>query len=240
MTAIPALPRPDFTRRSDAAELMDTECADEAEYQACLRDLARVNIVTLAHRPTLAWLDRATRRRPRGEPVSVFDVAYGGGDMLRVIARWARRRRRPVTLGGVDLNPSAAQTARDASPGLDLHLQTGDVLQTTPDPAPDYITSSLFTHHLTNPQVVEFLRWMERHARLGWIVNDAHRHKLSYHGFRAMGLVARWHPIVRHDGAVSITRAFTRADWLGLLAEAGVPGRVRWRFPFRYCVERLR
>ena len=229
-----------LTARSDAAELMDTDCRDEADYQACLRDLGRVNTVTLARLPTLAWLTRATRRRPAGEAISVFDVAFGGGDMLRAIAGWAHRRGRPVWLGGMDLNPDAARIARAASPGLELHLLTGDVLQSVPEPAPDYITSSLFTHHLRDQQVVAFLRWMERHARCGWFVNDLHRHALPYHGFRLLSRVARWHRFVQHDGAVSIARAFTRREWLGLLAEAGVPGRVRWRFPFRLCVERLR
>ncbi len=165
----------DLARRSAAAELMDTDCTDAADYAACLRDLARVNTLTLARRPTLAWLDRAMRRRGRGEAVSVYDVAYGHGDMLRAIARWARRRGRPVRLGGVDLNPGAAAAARAASPGLALDLQTGDVLAAEPA-RPDYIVSSLFTHHLTDDQVVAFLRWMEAHAGRGWFVNDLHRH----------------------------------------------------------------
>jgi hypothetical protein len=226
--------------RSDAAELMDTDCADAADYAACLRDLARVNDVTLARRPTLAWLDRAMQRRIPGEAISVFDVAYGHGDMLRTIARWARRCGRPVRLAGVDLNPAAAAAARAASPGLVLHLATGNVLATEPDMAPDYIVSSLFTHHLTNAEVVQFLRWMEQHARLGWFINDLHRHAIPYHGFRLLARLAGWHRFVQHDGPVSIARAFRRSEWQALLAEAGVPGEITWRFPFRLCVGRLR
>ena len=226
--------------RSDAAELMDTDCADAADYAACLHDLAQVNTVTFARRPTLAWLDRAMRKHsPRGS-VSVFDVAYGEGDMLRAVAAWARRRGRPVVLRGVDLNPGAAAVARAASPGLTLDLQTGDVLQCEPQPSPDYIISSLFTHHLSDDQVVAFLRWMERHAVRGWFINDLHRHAFPYYGFGLLARVMRWHRFVRHDGCVSIARAFTRPEWQSLLREAGVPGEIRWRFPFRYCVGRLR
>ncbi len=229
-----------FSARSEAAELMDTDCTDAADYARCLRDLAQVNTATLARRPTLAWLDRAMRRRPAGAAISVYDVAFGHGDMLRAVARWARRRGRPVQLRGVDLNPAAAATARAASPGLALDLQTGDVLAATPSPAPDYIVSSLFTHHLTDAQVVAFLRWMERHAVHGWFVNDLHRHAVPYHGFRLLSRAMRWHRFVQHDGPVSIARAFTRPEWQRLLAEAGVPGDVRWVFPFRLCVGRLR
>ncbi|WP_158745389.1 methyltransferase domain-containing protein [Acidisphaera sp. L21] len=229
-----------FAVRSDAAELMDTDCRDTADYAACLHDLAAVNTVTLARRPTLAWLDRAMRQRPANDVVSVYDVAHGHGDMLRTIARWAQRRGRVVQLHGVDMNPDAASTARAASPGLVLDLASGDVLATVPNPAPDYIVSSLFTHHLTDAQVVAFLQWMERHARYGWFINDLHRHAVPYHGFRLLSWVMRWHRFVQHDGPVSIARAFRRAEWQRLLAEAGVPGEVRWVFPFRLCVGRLR
>ncbi len=226
--------------RSDAAELMDTDCTDAADYAACLRDLSRVNTVTLARRPTLDWLDRAMRRRSRGEAISVYDVAYGHGDMLRAIARWGRRRRRAVQLRGVDLNPDAAGIARAASPGLALQLETGDVLAADPAPRPDYIVSSLFTHHLTDAQVVAFLRWMEAHAVHGWFVNDLHRHAIPLRVFRLLSRMMRWHRFVQHDGAVSIARAFRPAEWRRLLADAGVPGQVRWVFPFRLCIGRLR
>ena len=232
--------RLNLAARSNAAELMDTDCVDQADYTRCLRDLARVNTVTLARRPTTAWLDRAIRRRAPGEPVTVYDVAFGHGDMLRAVAQWGRRRRRIVELRGVDMNPGAAAAACAASPGLELALETGDVLAARPDPAPDYIISSLFTHHLTDHQVVAFLQWMEQHARYGWFVNDLHRHELPYHGFRLLAVVMRWHRFVQHDGPVSIARAFKRAEWERLIAEAGVPAEVRWHFPFRLCVSRLR
>jgi 2-polyprenyl-3-methyl-5-hydroxy-6-metoxy-1,4-benzoquinol methylase len=225
--------------RSTAAELMD-DLTDPAEYARCLADLAQVNTITLARRPTLAFLDGAMRQRDPGEAISVFDVAFGHGDMLRTIARWAQRRGRPVRLGGIDLNPGAAVAARAASAGMQLELATGNVLTHEPAPAYDYIISSLFTHHLDNAQIVAFLRWMERNARFGWFVNDLHRQAFPYYGFPLLGRVLGWHRIVRSDGQVSIARSFRRAEWQALLAEAGVPGQVQTRFPSRLCVTRLR
>ena len=226
--------------RSTAAELMDTDCTDEADYAACLADLAQVNTLTLARRPTLAWLGAALRRVPAGTAVSVFDVAYGHGDMLRTIASWAARRGRVVRLSGIDLNPGAAAAARAASPGLALDLATGDVLAHRPAPAPDFIISSLFTHHLDRAQLVAFLRWMEAHAVRGWFINDLERRPFPYYGFQLLAWVMRWHRFVRHDGAVSVARSFRPAEWQALLTEAGVPGDIRRRFPFRLCVSRLR
>jgi hypothetical protein len=46
----------------------------------------------------------------------------------------------------------------------------------------------------------------------------------------------RMHPMVTHDGPVSIMRGFVRADWTRLLDEAGVAADVRWVVPFRWSV----
>lgn len=235
----PAAPSNALATRSDAAELMDTECADAADYARCLRDLSRANTLTLARRPTLAWLGQAARECDARDALSVYDVAYGHGDMLRAVAGWAKRRGRAVRLGGIDLNPGARTAALAASPGLALDLAVGDVFAADPG-RPDVIISSLFTHHLSDAQVVAFLRWMERHARLGWFINDLHRHRLPHLGFCLLARAMGWHRFVGHDGTVSIARAFRPREWESLLRQAGVPGTVRRRFPFRLCVSRLR
>ena len=62
-------------------------------------------------------------------------------------------------------------------------------------------------------------------------------------GYRLLAAGMRWDPIVRHDGALSVRRAFVRGDWERLLQAAGVPRHavtVRWHLPFRLCVGRRR
>ena len=230
----------DLSRRSSLPELMDTERVDQADFARCLADLATVNRLTLAHRPTLAWLARATRELPPGGSFRVLDVACGEGDMLRAIARWAARHGLHPVLEGVDLNPHSAPAARAATPpGMAITFHTADVFEFRPELPPDFVVSSLFTHHLADAQVVRFLRWMSATARRGWFVNDLHRHPVSFHGFAALAAAARWHRFVRHDGPVSIARAFRPAEWQSLLAEAGVSAEVRRVFPFRLCVGHL-
>ena len=226
-----------FAARSTASEWMDAPDLDQAELARCLDDLAVVNSVTLARAPTIGFLRRAARGRDR---LSVLDVGYGQGDMLRRIARWGKRRGVALRLEGVDLSPASAVAARAATPSwMDIRYRTGDVFDEAPGSV-DVIVSSLFTHHLGDEEVVRFLRWMERTARVGWFVNDLHRHAAAFYGFKVLSTVAGWHPMVRHDGPVSVARSFRRPDWERLLDQAGVRARVRWHVPFRYCVERLR
>ena len=220
---------------------MDDPALPLADYQRCLRDLAIVNSVTLTHRPTLRWLERATADLPGDRPVAVLDVACGAGDLLRAVHRWAARRGRRVRLEGIDLNPrSAAAAAAQTPAGMAIAWRTGDVFAYQPDPPPDLIVSSQFTHHLDDTDVVRFLRWLEAHAGRGWFVADLHRAALAYWGFGLLATLARWHPIVRHDGMASVARSFRRADWQRLLAEAGVTAEIRWHLAFRWCVGRLR
>jgi len=233
-----------LTHRADPADLpewMDEPCSYE-DFRACLIDLAQVNRLTLASRPTLHWLDRLVAAHPPTEPLRIVDVGFGGGDMLRRIARWATRRGIAVQLTGIDLNPHAARAAREfTSANVAIDWITGDAFSYT-EPA-DVILSSLFTHHLSEPDIVRFLAWMDSVARRGWFINDLVREKTPLQLFTVLSRLARWHRFVRHDGPVSFRRSFREADWQRMLSAVGIPLAAttlqRWT-PGRLCVGRLR
>ncbi|MBU6449074.1 MAG: methyltransferase domain-containing protein [Rhodospirillales bacterium] len=230
-----------MSARSRLPEAMDAPELDEAVYQRCLADLAKVNRVTLTHQASLRWLDAATRNLPRGSRISVLDVAYGQGDLLRRIARWAKKRGFDAQLAGVDLNPRSAIAARAATTeDQQIAYYTADVFAFTPDAGTDYIVTSQFTHHLETPQIIQLLRWLETHAERGWHIADLHRHAFAYHGFPLLARLMQWHPIVRSDGQISIARGFTREEWVALLQQAHVQARIAWHPLFRHSVSRLK
>jgi len=219
---------------------MDAPGLDPAVYAAVVADLAKVNRITFAARPTLAFLDRALRGRSR---FRLLDVGYGDGDMLRIIARWAALRGITADLVGVDLNPSSEIAARAHTPaGMKIDWRTGDYAGCAGQ-GYDVVISSLVAHHMTHGQLIAFLRFMEGEARIGWLVNDLHRHLFAYLGFPWLARILRWHEIVRHDGTLSIARSYRPGEWPAILQEAGIPrgaARPFRAFPFRLCVERRR
>lgn len=232
---------PNFRQRSNRPELMDGEAVSQAEFAACMADLAKVNTITLARRPTLDFVGRALRSVPAGRRVTVLDVGFGAGDMLRAIHRLAVARGCEVRLVGIDLNPRSEPVARALTPpATGIEYRTGDALAWPGEERIDLVVSSLVTHHMRDGEILRFLGWMERRAQLGWLVNDLHRHWLPYYGFAVLARAMRWHAFVRHDGPLSIARAFRREDWQALLDASGLAAQadVTWRFPFRYCVER--
>jgi SAM-dependent methyltransferase len=219
-----------LSRRSTQQERMDTDCVDFEDYRRCLRDLSRVNAVTLTHRPMLAWLDK----HAAGD-FSVLDVACGHGDALRKI----RARYPAARLTGIDLNPWATRAAREATgSAAGIDFVNGDAFAYVPERKFDFIITSQFTHHLTDEQVVGFLRWLQENAGQGWFIGDLHRHVLPYYGFPLLARVLFWHRFVREDGQISIARAFVRAEWEALLRQAGISRQqaaISWHIPFRLC-----
>jgi 2-polyprenyl-3-methyl-5-hydroxy-6-metoxy-1,4-benzoquinol methylase len=224
----PLPPAIDFSERLDPAllaERMDEPCTFE-QLRGCLRDIAAVTRLTRGYSPTLRFLDRALPH-PGTTPVRIVDVGSGGGDMLQRIARWAARRRLPVQLTGIDLNPLATRVAQALTAGDPVSAATewvtGDVFVHPSAQAPDLVISSLVTHHMRDPEIVQFLRWMEEHARRGWFISDLVRSPRAYRVFRLGARLLRWHPFVQNDGLVSIRRGFREPDWERLLTAAGIP-----------------
>ena len=225
--------------RAIAEELMDADDLDPETYAAVVGDLAKVNVVTMAARPTFSFLARVLERHGDA-PLRVLDVGFGDGDMLRRIARWAARKGHAVELVGVDLNPRSELAARaHTPPGMAIRWVTGDYADLADEPW-DVVLSSLVAHHMSHAQLVDFLRFMDVHARAGWLVNDLHRHRFAHLGFPLLATLFGWHRIVRHDGTLSIARSYRPGEWPPILAEAGATARVTRVFPFRLCVEKLK
>lgn len=230
-----------LARRIDREEEMDAADLPDGRYARVLSDLARVNALTLAARPTLAFIRRLAAGRTAARPMRILDVGFGEGDMLRRIARLAARQNWPVELVGIDLNHRSIASASKATPReLAIDWRAGDYRDLAGQ-AWDAVISSLVTHHMADTERHEFLCFMEREAALGWLVNDLERARLPFAGYPLLAGLLMVDPIVRRDGQLSIGRSFRPAEWQTMLANAGIDGATitRW-FPWRLCVERIR
>lgn len=236
--------RLDFSQRADLVELMDEPCSYE-ELRACLRDIERVNRLTFAYRPTISWLKELVASRPQSPSLlRIVDVGCGYGATLRRIDAWAKQCAIRVELTGIDLNPDAIRAAKEATlPAQRIEWIVGDALAVSATEEIDVIVCSLLTHHLTDSQIVQFLRWMERTAQRGWFINDLHRQPVPYHLFRLLARFTNWHRFVKNDGPVSIRRSFVMEDWQDLCAAAQLDAEnvsIKEYRPARLCVGRIK
>ena len=226
--------------RSRQAEQMDADDLDPAVYAAVIGDLARVNKLLMTARPTIGFIRRALAERTR---FKLLDVGFGQGDMLRSIARWAKRKGIEAELVGIDLNPRSVAAARPVTPAeLPISYRTGDYADCAGE-SWDFVISSSVTHHMSDAQIHAFLRFMERETAMGWYINDIRRHWFAYYGFPLLARLMFWHRMVRQDGQLSIARSFREDEWWRLVLDSGIDPlnvSVVRRFPFRLCVERPR
>ena len=231
---------PDLRFRARLTEQMDEPCSRD-EMRMCLRDIARLNRWFLAYRPLLRWLDGfALKQLP--QPLRILDVGCGYGDTLRRVMRWAKSRHLAVELIGLDMNPDAVAIAGELGPPASrIHWVAANVFEFEPQGQIHLVISSQFTHHLSEPEIVRFLNWMERHAAVGWFINDLSRAAIPYHFIRIFTRFAGLHRFVQNDAPVSIARSFVAQDWQRICAAASLKNRdvvIRAHRPVRLCVGR--
>jgi ubiquinone/menaquinone biosynthesis C-methylase UbiE len=206
----------DLAQRSRQGEIMDDLNRPEHEFAAAYRELEIIN----------RWLGgvRAIERfLPNIPNPLILDVAAGACDVSEALCR--RMSCRIVVL---DLNVRGLRLARKSWPivgdALALPFRDGEF---------DVVMASLFFHHLSDQDCARVLAHMWRIARRLVLVNDLHRHALAYFSIRALTAAFSQSPMVRHDGPVSVLRAFRPDDLLNIARTAGVPARVYRSFPYR-------
>ena len=94
---------------------MDTERVDLATFEACLKDLDRINRWTGAYRITLGWLERL--REVHGlRRLVLVDIGQATATCCGGSPPGARRAAWLSICWGVDLNPYATALAAQATP----------------------------------------------------------------------------------------------------------------------------
>jgi ubiquinone/menaquinone biosynthesis C-methylase UbiE len=224
-----------FSHRSLELEHLDKGDYTPEEYEGCMVELRRVNRylgdTSVLRRSLLPLIERAGLRE-----FSVLDVGAGSGELLRVIAGWARETERRAHLVGLELNERSATAILEESEGFaEINSVRGDALRLPfEDNSFDYAMCSLFTHHFKDDGVVGILRELSRVARRGLFVIDLHRHAFAYYFFTTVGRLFLHNRLIREDGALSILRSFRPAELQELARRARLSNiKVERRFPFR-------
>ena len=211
-------------RLARVEEILDGPLDDLEAVAGNLRDLRRVNRLLGGTRLSRLAI---TRLWPDGTSLSVLDVGTGGADIPVSLLADAARHGRSLRVEAIDSRPEVIEAARLARPALDrvagLSLQVADGLALPyPDGAFDVAHASMVVHHLAPDEVVAFLHELRRVARAGIVVNDLVRGQLAWLGgwllVRALG-AGRY---ARHDGPLSVRRAYSRPELLELVAAAGL------------------
>jgi SAM-dependent methyltransferase len=208
-------------RLEGAAERMDRLDIDPAELASSLRQVAAVNRWLGGRRALFRHLARTLPP----EPVAVLDVGTGSADLPRALR--AARVRRGIAgdrLIAVDLHPGTLRVAARDAAGAGIRLCRCDALRLPfADGAFDFGLLSLTLHHFDGDAQVAVLRELGRVARRGVVVGELVRSWPALAGARLLAAtVWRRNGITRHDGPVSVRRAFTAGELLEVARRAGL------------------
>jgi SAM-dependent methyltransferase len=215
-------------REVSRSELMDRLDASPAELTRSLADIARLNRIGATETirrhvaPFFAW-------QPAGATLRILDVGTGAADIPLAIARWARRQGHRVRIVALEVHPAILRYAAGAAAGItEVQVVAGNALEAPIRPGSvDVALCSLVLHHLPETAVVTLFRRLAELVRLGFVVSDFRRGRLAWAAvWLATHAVSR-NRMTRHDGPLSVRRAYTPTELAALAARAGLPD-IRW------------
>lgn len=224
-----------FKTRSYELEIIDTGEYTTEEYEGCLAELRSINRFFGDTRA----LKKSLLREIEGgdlKEFSVLDVGAGSGELLRVIADYARDNKAETKLFGLELNARSAEATLEESKSYpNIFSIRGNALNLPfADQTFDYALCSLFTHHFTDESVIKILSEMRRVSRRKIYVIDLHRHPIAYYFYTTAGKVFSKNRLIRSDGALSILRSFKPGELADLSKRAGLKNAaVKRYFPYR-------
>ena len=158
---------------------------------------------------------------------TVLDVGCGSADIPAALAARAHARGRALRVTCLDRSAQILAVARSrvgSDPGLEFVQANGEALPFG-DGAFDVVTCSLALHHFDPPAALRLLSEMRRVARLRPFVSDLVRSLSAYVGTLAFVHLLSRNRLTRHDGPLSVRRAYTPGEARALAARAG------WRSP---------
>lgn len=206
-------------RDDTVEELLDVPGVDERQAEESFHDLRRMSDV-------LGWTRLAVQEVAQlvasyqFRAFSVLDVATGAAYIPAALARWARHQNLRASITACDISQQALAAARTTCTGFpEIQLEWQNALALTyPDQSFDVVLCQGILHHFPPRQAIMLMQELQRVARHAVILTDLQRTRPLYASvWIALHTIVR-NPITRHDGLVSIRRAY-RPDEVQVLAE---------------------
>ncbi len=220
--------------RIEQEELLDLGKGTSQEVAENLAEMQRINDVLGGTRALTRHL--FPRLLVHNGPVTVLDLGSGGGGIPQALVRWARGVRLPLRILAVDWSArNLAVAAQRTHECPEIQLIQADALCLPFKPGQvDYVISSLFMHHLSPMNLTWVLQEAFDLARVAVIMSDLVRGWAPYMAFKLIQPIFARNYLTRHDGVLSIRRAYTPEELSRLALRAGlIDSHVYTHFPWR-------
>ena len=197
-------------KRVAISELLDTDAGTPDEVAASLCDLRRINRWFGGVATTADMVDRVARETKRTS-LSLLEVAAGSGYVPETARQRLQRHGLHLEVTVLDRLPSHLSNGNPAVAGDALALPFRDA-------SFDLLSCNLFAHHLSPPELVQFVDEALSVCRIAVLMNDLVRHPLHLSLVYA-GLPLYRSRITRHDAPASVRQAYTPEEIEAVLAQ---------------------
>ena len=238
---------PNLSYRSNEKELIDDLELENDALRQNLEELALINKYLGGNQVTTSGLSRLLPTSPitnnqqerLPSPITISDLGCGGGDMLMVMADWAKKKGINAQFIGIDANDFMIDfgTKRTANYHNISYLHQDIYSEQFKEKSFDIVTMTLFCHHFSDESLITLLQQLKKQTRIGIVINDIHRHWFAYHSIAWITKLFLKSYLVKNDAKLSVWRAFVREDLEKIIQKAGFTNySIRWKWAFRWEV----
>jgi 2-polyprenyl-3-methyl-5-hydroxy-6-metoxy-1,4-benzoquinol methylase len=225
------------TYRTTETEIMDDFLLEGEELRDALDKIAAINTLLGGNKLTVKAVKRFLDRIDTQKTITIADVGCGNGDMLRLLANYARKRNITLELTGIDANRFTIDYAAKLSENYpNIHYVCLDIFEEEFERLQyDIILCTLTLHHFKDDAILKIMKRFYDNTTTGVIINDLHRSKIAYRLFQVISTIFGLNRMSTEDGLVSILRGFKRQDLEAYSKQLGFKNyNITWRWAFRY------
>ena len=223
--------------RTEETEIMDDFSLQSEELIGALDQIASINQLLGGNKLTLHGIKELLKKTDTSQTITIADIGCGNGDMLRMLAKYGKKRNLKFKLIGIDANAFTIDYARNLSkdfPNIEyscMDIFTEDFNQLRYD----IVLCTLTLHHFTTNQIAELIHILNQNASIGIVVNDLHRSKIAYRLFELISVVFNLNTMSRNDGLISILKGFKKNELEDFSKKLNLKNySINWKWAFRY------
>jgi ubiquinone/menaquinone biosynthesis C-methylase UbiE len=230
---------PDLSKRSYQSELIDDLSLSNEALRQNLEELNVINTWLGGNQVTIAGLKSILKNISIGKSLKIADIGCGGGDMLKLMAKWAKKTNIQADFLGIDANQFMIDFAKKRTKDFAniQYLKEDAFSENLKNVELDIATMTLFCHHFTENQLIELFSNLKKNCKIGMVINDLHRHRFAYFSIAWLTAFFSKSYLVKNDAKLSVWRGFHRNELIDILQKAGFEKfEITWKWAFRWQI----
>lgn len=223
-----------FKERSNTKELLDAAIIPDSDLFQNLKELHSINKILGGYTISKSALDKIIST---SKPYSLVDIGSGGGDTLKELLLWNKKKGFNIQLFGIDLKQACVNYAQTNNPQPEITFICDDYKNISQHAKSiDIIHACLFCHHLTNQEIIELIQFAKQQKAI-LVINDLERNPLAYYSIKLLTQLFSKSYLVKNDAPLSVLRGFKKREWIQLIQMSEAKKySIKWKWAFRHEV----